>query len=246
MNITGLFLFKFTLKIIHVCIHAILSEDSKFQASQRETGYTDQQDQVSHRFDPVEIQSAFGLKTYEIYQDDPPVGNTGLIDTEYGSYTLIDSREHISLVNSACQLAADDGLNVHGTYFLVSKVIDPTTIIPQTKVGDVGQLDVETETRLQFSTSHNSHLLSMASPLWYEGPIVYNITLTENVYINCNEGNGQLSFINVIDSRTILYAGNIDQLLFMNNYIAKNVPISLISICNSRSLTAMNNTRKTN
>ncbi|CAF0866996.1 unnamed protein product [Adineta ricciae] len=61
-----------------------------------------------------------------------------------------------------CQLAADDGLSVHSTYFLVSKVIDLTTIILQTKVGDVGQLVVGT----------GIHLLSMVSPFWVLHPLI--------------------------------------------------------------------------
>ncbi|UJR16894.1 hypothetical protein I4U23_003792 [Adineta vaga] len=156
-----------------------------------------------------------------------------------------------------------------------------TKIINQTK-GDSGQLDVGIGTRLRF-IAHNrargilletrnvavkqclfnrtsaSAVYIQPSLLWYEGPVAYNITLTQNIYINCNQGIGQLpgvinlspysiqsipvieyfhirssTFINAIDR-------NVNQLLFMNNYIATNASTPLISIYNSQSLTAVNN-----
>lgn len=105
------------------------------------------------------------------------------------------------------------------------------------------------------------------STFWHEGPGAYNVTLADNLYINCNEGisqhGGIITFLPEpiqtlpviqdirIESSTfyfgnysqgLIQGNNIENLLISGNYLATNSSIPLISICNSRNLTASNNT----
>ncbi|CAF3572000.1 unnamed protein product [Rotaria sp. Silwood1] len=105
---------------------------------------------------------------------------------------------------------------------------------------------------------------------WHEGPASRNVTLAENLFINCNEGIGQeqglitilpnpVQLVPVICDigmeSSILYFGrytqgliqanNANNLFLNDNYTATNSSRLLISICNSRNLTASNNTTVT-
>jgi hypothetical protein len=102
---------------------------------------------------------------------------------------------------------------------------------------------------------------------WHEGPAAKNVTLAENLYINCNEGisqhGGIITFlpdpvqtISVIEdiriesstflfgnySQGLIQGNNINNVYISGNYIATNSSMPLISICNSRNITASNNT----
>ena len=102
---------------------------------------------------------------------------------------------------------------------------------------------------------------------FHEGPAGRNITLTENLYINCNEGIVRqkgiitilphpVQFIPVIEdiriesstfyfrnySQGFIQANNANNVYISGNYISTNNSIALISICNSRNITASNNT----
>ena len=65
---------------------------------------------------------------------------------------LMDSREYISICDSSCQGMGDDGLNVHSVFFIVTQIINSTTIVIQgTNLTD--PLDVGVNTNLEFSNS---------------------------------------------------------------------------------------------
>jgi hypothetical protein len=118
-----------------------------------------------------------------------------------------------------------------------------------------------------FNRTSGPAVLFQPSLYWHEGPAGRNITLAENVYINCNEGIGQMKgvitilpdpvqLVPVIEDIRIessaFYFGNYSQGLIQGNnannvylngnYIATNSSSPLISICNSRNMTASNNT----
>ncbi len=105
------------------------------------------------------------------------------------------------------------------------------------------------------------------SLFWHEGPSARNASLTENVYINCNEGIAQhAGFIIVLPvptqlipvvhdvnitastfyfgeySQGLLQSFNAENVFISGNYIATNASTPLISLCNSRNISASNNT----
>jgi hypothetical protein len=105
------------------------------------------------------------------------------------------------------------------------------------------------------------------SLFWREGPAAENVTLANNLYINCNEGisqeKGIITFLPDpiqmtpvvndirIESSTfyfgnysqgIIQGNNANNVYLSGNYIATNSSAPLISICNSRNITASNNT----
>ena len=63
-----------------------------------------------------------------------------------------DAREYISISDSSCHAMGDDGLNVHGVFFLVTQVIDSNTAIIDATIG-TGLLNFGVGTNLEF-TSH--------------------------------------------------------------------------------------------
>ena len=63
-----------------------------------------------------------------------------------------DAREYISISDSSCHATGDDGLNVHGVFFLVTQVIDSNTVIIEATNGS-GALNFGVGTNLEF-TSH--------------------------------------------------------------------------------------------
>ena len=182
------------------------------------------------RYDPVQMRPAFGLDTYEIYQDPPIEFNTTIVspgvlrlplrfrtkflkgdpvvaryafrghaiygqdvtDTTLQSITIYtswgmgfvtrrakrlniinyhikpnngrwmsssvdcmhhtDAREYISISDSSCHATGDDGLNVHGVFFLVTQVIDSNTVVIEATNGSEA-LNFGVGTNLEF-TSH--------------------------------------------------------------------------------------------
>jgi hypothetical protein len=110
-------------------------------------------------------------------------------------------------------------------------------------------------------------ILFQPSLYWHEGPGAFNVTLTENLFVNNNEGianekgmitilpdpiqiipvitNVQISsstFLPGTYSQAIIQAYNGQNISFTGNYIATNNSTPLINICNSRNMTANNNT----
>ncbi len=118
-----------------------------------------------------------------------------------------------------------------------------------------------------FNRTSAPAVLIQPSTGWCEGPEARNISLVNNLYINCNEGIGQqqgiiasvpdpIQLVPVINdiriesstfyfrnySENLLESFNVNNLYFSGNYIATNVTTSIISLCNTRNITASNNT----
>jgi hypothetical protein len=118
-----------------------------------------------------------------------------------------------------------------------------------------------------FNKTSGPAILFQPSLYWYEGPVGRNVTLAENLYIHCNEGIGQqqgfitilpdpVQLVPVIDniriesstfhfgnfSRGLIQGNNANNVYISGNYIATNSSAPLITICNSRNMTATNNT----
>ena len=62
-----------------------------------------------------------------------------------------DTKEYVSIEDSECQSMGDDGLNVHGVYFLVTQIIDSKTIIV-TATNWTDPLDFGLGTKLEISS----------------------------------------------------------------------------------------------
>jgi hypothetical protein len=117
-----------------------------------------------------------------------------------------------------------------------------------------------------FNRTSGPAVLIQPSMYWHEGPEAKNVTLTENLYIENNEGiahgKGVITIlpdpiqlptvINDIQiesssfylgmySRGILQSDNANNVFMNGNYIAINNQTSIISICNSRNISADNN-----
>jgi hypothetical protein len=122
-------------------------------------------------------------------------------------------------------------------------------------------------TQSLFNATSGPAVYFQPSLYWHEGPTARNVTLDHNLYINCNEGiahhNGTILFLSdpiqlvpiVSDvritsstflmgsySRGILQIDNGANVSFSENYIATNNSMPLISLCNSRNISANNNT----
>jgi hypothetical protein len=105
------------------------------------------------------------------------------------------------------------------------------------------------------------------SLFWNEGPTARNVTLINNLYINCNEGIGQDHGVISITltptqlepvmrdiriesstfyfgnySRGFLLSRNADNVYISGNYMATNNSAPFIILCNTRNVTASNNT----
>jgi hypothetical protein len=118
-----------------------------------------------------------------------------------------------------------------------------------------------------FNRTSAPAILFQPSLYFHEGPAGRNITLANNLYINCNEGIvRQKGVITVlphpaqlipviedirIESSTFYFRNfsqgffqgtNANNVYITGNYIATNNSAPLISICNSRNITASNNT----
>jgi hypothetical protein len=118
-----------------------------------------------------------------------------------------------------------------------------------------------------FNRTSAAAVLFQPSLYWHEALAGRNATLANNLYINCNEGIGQfkglitvfpypVQLIPVINdiriesssfyfgnySQGLLEGNNANNFYITGNYIATNSSAPLISICNSRNMTASNNT----
>ena len=121
-------------------------------------------------------------------------------------------------------------------------------------------------TQSLFNRTSGPAVLIQPSMYWHEGPNARNITLLENVYIENNEGIAQekgiitilpdpiqlqpvindiriesSTFWTGLYSQGLLQCDNTNNLSLTGNYIATNQSTPLISICNSRKITAGNN-----
>ena len=117
-----------------------------------------------------------------------------------------------------------------------------------------------------FNRTSGPAILIQPSMYWHEGPEARNVTLIDNLYIENNEGLTQekgiitiypdpIQVIPVINdiqivsstfyfgnySQGLLQSNNLNHLVLSGNYIATNSSAPLISICNSRDISAENN-----
>jgi hypothetical protein len=117
-----------------------------------------------------------------------------------------------------------------------------------------------------FNQTSGPAVLIQPSTYWHEGPEARNVTLSENIYIGNNQGINQekgiitilpdpLALIPIINniriesstfyfgmySQGLLICDNVNNLFISGNYIATNSSTPLISICNSRNISAENN-----
>ena len=118
-----------------------------------------------------------------------------------------------------------------------------------------------------FNRTSAPAVLFQPSLYWNEGPTARNVTLINNLYINCNEGIGQdhgmisitlhptqlepvMQDIRIESStfyfgnysRGFLLSRNANNVYIGGNYLATNNSDPYIIICNSRNITASNNT----
>lgn len=100
-----------------------------------------------------------------------------------------DTREYLSLSNSVCQGMGDDGLNVHGVFFSVRSVIDPKTIIMETKDWG-GPLDVGVGTSLEFTSSQQPftvHASGTVASIADDSSTSRKVTFTGSVNVNVGD-----------------------------------------------------------
>lgn len=118
-----------------------------------------------------------------------------------------------------------------------------------------------------FNRTSAPAILFQPSLYWNEGPAAHNVTLINNLYINCNEGIGQdhgmisitlnptqlepvMQDIRIESStfyfgnysRGFLLSRNAKNVYISGNYLATNNSDPYIILCNSRNITASNNT----
>jgi hypothetical protein len=118
-----------------------------------------------------------------------------------------------------------------------------------------------------FNRTSAPAVLFQPSLYWHDGPPARNVTLTENLYIDCNEGISQhkgiitflpdpVQLVPIFDdiriesstfyfrnySQGLLQSNNVNNLYMSGNYVAINSSTPIISICNSRNISASNNT----
>jgi hypothetical protein len=102
---------------------------------------------------------------------------------------FIDTREYVSISDSTCQAMGDDGLNVHAVFFLVTAVINSTTIIIE-GVNGTGPLDVGVGTTLEFSSSKQPYTVygyGTIASLVFNSTNSRKITFTGPVNLNIDD-----------------------------------------------------------
>jgi hypothetical protein len=102
---------------------------------------------------------------------------------------FIDTREYVSISDSTCQAMGDDGLNVHAVFFLVTAVINSTTIIIEGINGD-GPLDIGVGTNLEFSSNKQPftvHGNGTVASLVFNSSNSRKITFTGPVNVNLDD-----------------------------------------------------------
>jgi hypothetical protein len=180
------------------------------------------------------------------------------------STAVYDSKSRIFTFNNPINVSVND-------YVVVSDV--PQVIVKNLTIENNRARGILLQTRniiikqSKLNQTSGPAILFQPSLYWHEGPGAINITLTENLYINNNEGIAQakgmitilpdpIQLIPVITNveissstflmgtynQAMIQSYNGDNISFYGNYIATNNSIPLINICNSRNFTANNNT----
>jgi len=122
-----------------------------------------------------------------------------------------------------------------------------------------------------FNATSGPAMLFQPSLYWYEGPAAQNVLLSQNVYINCNQGivqnegviaflpypvqvvpviyNVQITsstFMNGAFSGSMIQCTNAGNVLVSYNYLTMTNLTAPITLCNSQNITAYNNTISNN
>jgi hypothetical protein len=102
---------------------------------------------------------------------------------------FVDTREYVSISDSSCQAMGDDGLNVHGVFFLVTEIIDSSTIIIQATNG-TGALDFGIGTNLEFSKNQQPftvHGSGTVASLVFNSTNSRKLTFTSPINVNLDD-----------------------------------------------------------
>jgi hypothetical protein len=180
------------------------------------------------------------------------------------STKIYDSNSQIFTFNSSVNVTVNDTVVISDTPQLTIRNL---TVENNRARGILLETRNVTVTQSIFNRTSGPAILFQPSLSWHEGPYAINVTLSENLYINNNEGisknKGVISILpdpiqlipiitNVqITSSTfligkynqgVLQSYNGDNISFYGNYIATNHSLPFIAICNTRNITANNNT----
>lgn len=100
-----------------------------------------------------------------------------------------DSREFVSVTDSECHTTADDGLNVHAAYILITEVINSSTII-MNATNSAEVLDVGVGTTLEFTSNQQPFIVyanaTVASVL-FDSQISRKVTFTSSVNVSVGD-----------------------------------------------------------
>ena len=99
------------------------------------------------------------------------------------------AREYVSISDSRCQAMGDDGLNVHGSFFLVTKVINSSSITIEATNWSYS-LDVGVGTNLEFSSNQQPftvHGNGTVDSIVVNSTNSRNITFTSTVNVNLGD-----------------------------------------------------------
>jgi hypothetical protein len=100
-----------------------------------------------------------------------------------------DTREYVSISDSECQAMGDDGLNVHAVFFLLTQVIDSTTIIIESTNWSE-PLNFEVGTNLEFSANQQPfsvHGSGTVSTIVFNSTFSRKITFTNSINASVND-----------------------------------------------------------
>jgi hypothetical protein len=100
-----------------------------------------------------------------------------------------DTREYVSISDSECQAMGDDGLNVHAVFFLLTQVIDSTTIIIEATNWSE-PLNFEVGTNLEFSANQQPfsvHGSGTVSTIVFNSTFSRKITFTNSINASVND-----------------------------------------------------------
>jgi hypothetical protein len=99
------------------------------------------------------------------------------------------AREYVTISDSSCQAMGDDGLNVHGSFFLVTKVIDSSSIIIEA-TNWTYSLDLGVGTTVEFSGNQQPftvHGNGTIASIIFNSTNSRNITFTSAVNVNLGD-----------------------------------------------------------
>ena len=215
-----------------------------------------------------ECQGDDGLNVHAYYFTVVQVRNatavvTPCVTATVASYSVYNASSQLFIFTSPINATVGDMVCVSNT---------PSLTIRNLMVANNRARGVLLETRnIQitqslFNATSAPAVLFEPSLYWYESPGAQNVLLSQNVYINCNQGlyqtggvisllpypvqtipvisNIQVSsstFISVGYNASVLQVTNGANVVLTGNYIAMNTTTAPVRICNSQNVSASNN-----